>query len=204
VSVESLFTLFSAMVLLAIVPGPAVFAVIARSFSSGTLSGAYLTAGIIFGDYVFIILALFGLSTLAEAMGSTFFVIKYLSAAYLIWLGYKLLRTKASSIDIESSKDASLTSNFLSGLLITLGNPKAILFYLGFFPAFINIGDVNLTDTGLIMLTATLAFGSVNIGYTLLAVRARQTFKSANASKVINKTAGTIMVTTGAIVAIRT
>ena len=203
-SVESLFTLFSAMVLLAIVPGPAVFAVIARSFSSGTLSGAYLTAGIIFGDYVFIILALFGLSTLAEAMGSTFFVIKYLSAAYLIWLGYKLLRTKASSIDIESSKDASLTSNFLSGLLITLGNPKAILFYLGFFPAFINIGDVNLTDTGLIMLTATLAFGSVNIGYTLLAVRARQTFKSANASKVINKTAGTIMVTTGAIVAIRT
>ena len=203
-SVESLFTLFSAMVLLAIVPGPAVFAVIARSFSSGTLSGAYLTAGIIFGDYVFIILALFGLSTLAEAMGSTFFVIKYLSAAYLIWLGYKLLRTKASSIDIESSKDASLTSNFLSGLLITLGNPKAILFYLGFFPAFINIGDVNLTDTGLIMLTATLAFGSVNIGYTLLAVRARQTFKSANASKVINKTAGTIMVTTGAIVAVRT
>jgi threonine/homoserine/homoserine lactone efflux protein len=204
VSVESLFTLFSAMVLLAIVPGPAVFAVIARSFSSGTLSGAYLTAGIIFGDYVFIILALFGLSTLAEAMGSTFFVIKYLSAAYLIWLGYKLLRTKASSIDIESSKDASLTSNFLSGLLITLGNPKAILFYLGFFPAFINIGDVNLTDTGLIMLTATLAFGSVNIGYTLLAVRARQTFKSANASKVINKTAGTIMVTTGAIMAVRT
>lgn len=203
-SVESLFTLFSAMVLLAIVPGPAVFAVIARSFSSGTLSGAYLTAGIIFGDYVFIVLALFGLSTLAEAMGSTFFVIKYLSAAYLIWLGYKLLRTKASSIDIESSKDASLTSNFLSGLLITLGNPKAILFYLGFFPAFINIGDVNLTDTGLIMLTATLAFGSVNIGYTLLAVRARQTFKSANASKVINKTAGTIMVTTGAIVAVRT
>ncbi len=203
-SVESLFTLFSAMVLLAIVPGPAVFAVIARSFSSGTLSGAYLTAGIIFGDYVFIILALFGLSTLAEAMGSTFFVIKYLSAAYLIWLGYKLLRTKASSIDIESSKDASLTSNFLSGLLITLGNPKAILFYLGFFPAFINIGDVNLTDTGLIMLTATLAFGSVNIGYTLLAVRARQTFKSANASKVINKTAGTIMVTTGAIMAVRT
>ena len=203
-SVESLFTLFSAMVLLAIVPGPAVFAVIARSFSSGTLSGAYLTAGIIFGDYVFIILALFGLSTLAEAMGSTFFVIKYLSAAYLIWLGYKLLRTKASSIDIESSKDASLTSNFLSGLLITLGNPKAILFYVGFFPAFINIGDVNFTDTGLIMLTATLAFGSVNIGYTLIAVRARQTFKSANASKVINKTAGTIMVTTGAIVAIRT
>lgn len=203
-SVESLFTLFSAMVLLAIVPGPAVFAVIARSFSSGTLSGAYLTAGIIFGDYVFIILALFGLSTLAEAMGSAFFVIKYLSAAYLIWLGYKLLRTKASSIDIESSKDASLTSNFLSGLLITLGNPKAILFYLGFFPAFINIGNVNLTDTGLIMLTATLAFGSVNIGYTLLAVRARQTFKSANASKVINKTAGTIMVTTGAIVAVRT
>lgn len=199
----SLLTLFGAMLLLAIIPGPAVFAVIARSFSSGFLRGLYMTLGIIAGDYIFIVLALFGLSALAEAMGATFFVIKYLSAAYLIWLGFKLLRSTARSVDIEASNDSSLVSNFVAGLLITLGNPKAILFYVGFFPAFINVGEVASIDVVLIMVAATLAFGSVNLCYALLAVRAKKAFKSPNASNVINKTAGTIMVSTGALVAAR-
>ncbi len=200
---SNLIILLGAMLLLAIVPGPAVFAVIARSFSSGFLRGLYMTMGIVVGDYIFIVLALFGLSTLAEAMGTTFFIIKYISAAYLVWLGYKLLCSQASSIDIEESKDSSLFSNFMAGLLITLGNPKAILFYVGFFPAFINVSEVTLYDTGLIMLAATLAFGSVNICYALLAIKAKKVFKSPNASSIINKTAGTIMVSTGIIITAR-
>jgi threonine/homoserine/homoserine lactone efflux protein len=200
---EGLFALFCAMLILALVPGPAVFAIIARSFTSGNLHALYMTAGIILGDYVFIILALFGLSALAEMMGTAFFIIKYLSAAYLIWLGIKLLRTKADSIEIEASKNVSLSANFFTGLFITLGNPKAILFYVGFFPAFINVSEVTLADTGLIMLAATLAFGSVNMGYSLLAVKAKSRFTSPNAVTVINKTAGTIMISTGALVALK-
>ncbi len=159
--------------------------------------------GIVLGDYIFILLALFGLNALAEAMGATFFIIKYISAAYLIWLGYKLLRCEASSIDIETSKESSLFSNFMAGLLITLGNPKAILFYVGFFPAFVNVGEVATTDVLLIMGAATLAFGSVNLCYAYLAIRAKNVFKSPKAATVINKTAGTIMVSTGALIAAR-
>lgn len=192
------------MLLWAVIPGPAVFAIIARSFSSGVLQGSYMTMGMVLGDYIFIILALFGLSAIAEFMGTTFFIIKYISAVYLIWLGYKLLRFKADSIDIKSSKNSSLMSNFLAGLLITLGNPKAILFYIGFFPAFIDITEVTLSDTGLIMLVATFAFGSVNFAYSFLAAKARNTFKSPKASNAINKTAGTIMVATGSLIAIKT
>ncbi len=202
-SIDSLFALFCAMLILAIVPGPAVFAIIARSFSSGKLQAFYMTAGIILGDYIFIILALFGLSALAEIMGTAFIIIKYLSAAYLIWLGIKMLRTKTESIDIEASHNSSLISNFLTGLLITLGNPKAILFYVGFFPAFVNVSEVTLSDTSLIMLAATVAFGSVNMCYSLLAVKAKNTFKSPNAATIINKAAGSIMVSTGTLVAIK-
>ena len=202
-SIDSLFALFCAMLILAIVPGPAVFAIIARSFSSGKLQAFYMTAGIVLGDYIFIVLALFGLSALAEIMGTAFFIIKYLSAAYLIWLGIKLLRTKTDSIDIEASKNSSLTSNFLTGLFITLSNPKAILFYVGFFPAFVNVSEVTVSDTSLIMLAATVAFGSVNMCYSLLAVKAKNTFKSPNAATIINKTAGTIMVSTGVLVAVK-
>jgi len=160
-----------------------------------------MTMGIVCGDYVFIVLALLGLSAIAEMMGSAFVIIKYLSAAYLIYLGINLLKSKAKSVDIEEAKPSTLFSNFMAGLLITLGNPKAILFYIGLFPAFVDIGEVSVTDTGLIMLVATLAFGSVNICYALLAVRAKKVFRSPNASNIINKTAGSIMVTTGAIVA---
>lgn len=199
----SLLALFSAMLLLAVVPGPAVFAIIARSFSSGFLRGLYMTMGLVLGDYVFIVLALFGLSALAEVMGTTFFVIKYLSAAYLIWLGYKLLTCKASSIEIEASTESSLWSNFSAGLLITLGNPKAILFYVGFFPSFVNLAEVSTFDLVLIMAVATVVFGSVNLCYALLAVKAKGVFKSPDASAIINKTAGSIMVSTGALVAVK-
>ena len=202
-SMNSLLALFGAMCLLAIVPGPAVFAVFARAFSSGLSHGIYMTAGIVLGDYVFIVIALFGLSVLAEIMGPTFLFIKYFGAAYLVWLGYKLLRAKASSIDLAAAKDCSRVSSFSTGLLITLGNPKAILFYVGIFPAFINVGDVTFYDTASIMLAATLAFGGVNIGYSLLAVKARDSFRSPNASTVINRVAGTIMVSTGVLFAIR-
>jgi len=203
-SIESLLALFSAMLLLAIIPGPAVFTLIARSFSSGAMQGIYMTIGILIGDYVFIILALFGLSAIAEFMGAAFVLIKYISVSYLLWLGYKLITTKATPIELTKVEDSSIIANFLTGLFITLGNPKAILFYVGFFPAFINNDGVSFYDMGLIMLAATLAFGSVNIAYCLLSVKAKQVFKSPNATNIINKTAGTIMISTGAVIAVKT
>jgi len=201
---SNLLALFGAMLILAIVPGPAVFSIISRSFSSGFLHGLYMTMGIVVGDYVFITLAIFGLTALSETMGTTFFIIKYISVVYLLWLGYNLLRSKSTSIEIKESKKSSLLTSFITGLLITLGNPKAILFYIGFFPAFINMGEITSSDVLLIMLAATLAFGSVNICYALLATKAKKVFKSPNATSIINKTAGAIMVTTGVIIANRT
>ncbi len=201
---SSVLALFGAMLLLAIVPGPAVFTVIARSFSSGFLRGSYITMGIILGDYVFIVFALFGLSALAEIMGTAFVLVKYLSAVYLIWLGYKLLRSHSSSIEIEDTDDSSLISNLLTGLFITLGNPKAILFYVGFFPAFVNVTTVTHFDIVTILGIVTVALGSVNLAYSLMAAKARNLLKTPNASTIINKTAGAIMVSTGALVAART
>lgn len=202
-SIISLFTLVGAMLLLAIVPGPGVFAIIARSFSSGFSRGVSMTMGMLVADYLFIVLALFGLSALSEIMGTAFIVIKYVSAVYLIWLGYKLLKSTATKMEVEVNAQSSLTSSFMAGLLVTLGNPKAILFYVGFFPAFVNIDTVSAVDTGLIMLAATVAFGSVNLGYAFMAVKAKGVFKSPNASNVINKAAGSIMVSTGVLVGIK-
>ncbi len=202
-SVGELLALFGAMLVVAIIPGPAVFSVIARTFSSGFSRGLMMIIGITLGDFFFILLALFGLSIISEMMGTAFLVIKYLSAAYLIWLGINLLRTKASTEDIQESKEPSLLVNLITGLMINLGNPKAIVFYVGLFPAFIKVNQVTTPDVLLILLIATVAFGSVNICYALLALRAKKMLKSSNASTIINKTAGTIMVPTGALVAVK-
>jgi threonine/homoserine/homoserine lactone efflux protein len=203
-SFEDLFALFGAMLIVAAVPGPAVFSVIARTFSSGLSRGLIMIVGIILGDFLFILLALFGLSIVSEIMGTAFLLIKYLSAAYLIWLGLNLLRAKMNAKDIQESKESSLMANLITGLMITLGNPKAIVFYVGLFPAFINVNQVTTADLFSIMLIATLAFGSVNIVYALLALRAKRMLKNSNATSIINKTAGTIMVSTGALIAIKT
>ncbi len=202
-SPESLLALFGAMLIVALVPGPAVFAVIARTFSSGFSRGLMMIIGITLGDFIFILLALFGLSIISEIMGTTFLIIKYASAAYLIWLGVNLIKSKATAEDIKASKESSLVTNLATGLMINLGNPKAIVFYIGLFPAFIDVNQVAAVDVLAIMGVATLAFGSVNICYALLALRAKKMLKSPNASSLINKTAGTIMVSTGTLVAIK-
>jgi threonine/homoserine/homoserine lactone efflux protein len=203
-SPESLLALFGAMLIVALVPGPAVFAVIARTFSSGFSRGFMMIIGITLVDFIFILLALFGLSINSEIMGTTFLIIKYASAAFLIWLGVNLIKSKATTEDIKESKESSLGINLTTGLIINLGNPKAIVFYVGLFPAFIDVNQVVTLDVLAIMGVATLAFGSVNICYALLALRAKRMLKSPNALSFINKTAGAIMVSTGTLVAIKT
>ena len=202
-SFADLLALFGAMLIVAIVPGPAVFSVIARTFSSGFSRGLMMIVGIALGDFLFILLALFGLSIISEIMGTAFLFVKYISAAYLIWLGVKLLKTKVSAEDIQESKESSLIANLLTGLMINLGNPKAIVFYVGLFPAFINVNHVTTADVLSIMVIASVAFGSVNVCYALLALRSKRMLKNPNSSSIINKTAGTIMVSTGALIAIK-
>jgi len=199
----SLLALFGAMLIVALVPGPAVFAVIARTFSSGFSRGLMIIVGITLADFIFILLALFGLSIISEIMGTAFLIVKFASAAYLIWLGINLIRSKVSAEDIKVSKESSLLANVMTGLMINLGNPKAIVFYIGLFPAFIDVSQVVTADVLAIMAVATIVFGSVNTCYALLALRAKKMLNNPNALSLINKTAGTLMVSTGALVAIK-
>lgn len=126
--------LFVAMLVLAAVPGLSVLTVTARTVTGGISHGTATAAGVVVGDLVFILLALFGLAVLAETLGERFYLIKYLGGAYLIWLGTLLWRANNRTAIRELAGNGSLISSFLAGLLVTLGDQKAIFFYLGFFP----------------------------------------------------------------------
>lgn len=195
--------LFGAMFVLAIIPSPSVMAVIARSVASGFTQGLATVVGIVIGDFIFIVAAIYGLSTIA-AMDSLFILVKYCGCAYLIWLGIKLCRSQSRTIEIKGLQESSWLSNFLSGLLITLGDQKAILFYLSFFPAFLDMANVSLLDLGIVMAVSTVAVGGVKLGYAYLADRARFLFKSSRARRAMNVTAGSVMIVTGVFILAKT
>lgn len=200
-TITSIFSLFIAMVVLAVIPGPGVFTVVARSIASGFSHGLVTTLGIVCGDYVFIILSLYGLSTLADSMGGLFTFLKYAGAIYLCWLGFKLLTAKHTTEEIQPVYELSFLSNFISGLVTTLGNPKAILFYVSFFPAFINVQSVSIVEVGGLLLIATCSVGSVMIVYAFVASKTSKLFQSYRVSKALNITAGSMMIGSGVLLA---
>src|SRR3990170_3673471 len=185
------------MVFGALVPSVSVLAVSARSAALGFAHGVLTSVGIVVGDIVFILIAIYGLSVLADLMGSLFALVKYLGGAYLIWLGTVLWRSKPKADGVEGNSKTSMPSSFLTGLLITLADQKAILFYLGFFPAFIDLSAISLADTGIILIIATVAVGGPKLLYAFMAERAGLIFRNSKAARAVNITAGSVMAGVG-------
>jgi len=187
------------MTVLAAIPSVSVLAVSTRSATSGLIHGVFTTIGIVVGDIIFIMIAICGLSLVAETMGSLFVLIKYLGGAYLIFLGIGLCRSKSQDVqDVERNGvvKSSFMSSFLTGLLITLGDQKATLFYLGFFPAFVDISTISYLDTLVIIAITIVSVGGVKLGYAFLADRAKLLISS-KIRKGINTAAGFVMIAVG-------
>lgn len=198
-TVFALSGLAGAMFLLAITPGPGVFATVSKALSSGFKHTVPVVLGIVMGDLIFLLLAIYGLAAIAESFNTLFLFIRYLGGVYLIWIGLKLWRSKPVHIDITRIKPQSSKLSFLGGLSITLGNPKVVVFYLSFLPTFIKLDALCTGDVLIVAAIVSAVLGSVMLSYAYLASRTRKLFKRENAQKIMNKTAGTAMIGTGSI-----
>ncbi|MFC3152322.1 LysE family translocator [Litoribrevibacter euphylliae] len=197
----SLLALAGTMLLLAAMPGPGVFATVARALSSGFGHASVVVLGIVTGDLVFLLMAVFGLAVMAETMGSFFTIVKYVGAAYLVWLGIKLWRSQPTAVDVEGVEENSWFANYFSGLVITLSNPKVIIFYLGMLPTFVNLTDLGAMDVFLVATVISLVLGCVMLAYAYMASKAREAFQDPAAEKRFNRVGGSIMVATGTVLA---
>lgn len=182
------------LIVLAIVPSVSVLAVSARAAAFGFTHGMFTALGIVVADILFIVIAVYGLALVAELMGNQFRLIQYIGAAYLIWLGISLWRTDAKARAADSVSQSSWWSSFLAGFLITLGDQKAILFYLGFFPAFIDLSTMTPVDTLIIILIAIVGVGGAKLVYAYLADRAAVVFRDSRALRGLNRLAAGIMI----------
>jgi len=192
-------TLFGIMVALAALPSASVALVIARSATLGVANGVAATAGIILGDLVFILLAIFGLSIVAETMGSLFMVIKYLGATYLLWLGYTLVTSKSmTTITVDKTvKKQNLVTSFIAGFILTLGDVKAIIFYASLLPLFINLSALQTSDVLILISVMVVSLGSVKILYACSAVKVVAFAKDKKFGNAAKKTAGGFLLGAG-------
>ena len=198
----TLFALFIALLVLAAVPSVSTLTVIARSAALGFRHGVATTLGILTADVVFILAAIYGLAALAANIGPWFKVVKLLGGIYLIVSGLMLLFMLMPGRQAAAAKTSTLRASYLTGLSITFGDHKAILFYLGFFPAFIDIGAMTSMDAALVLLAATAAVGGMKLVYAGLADQARARLGE-QVQQGINRFAGGVMIAVGAIVLIR-
>jgi len=196
-SLASILALLGTLIVLAVIPSVSVLTVSARAAAFGFTHGMFTAFGIVIADIIFILLAVYGLALVAELMGEQFTLIKYIGGVYLVWLGISLWREDARARKTEAIRQSSLGSSFLSGFLITLGDQKAILFYLGFFPAFIDLSLMTPTDTLIVIIIAIIGVGGAKLVYAWLADRASLLLKNTQAVRGINMLAGGVMIAVG-------
>jgi threonine/homoserine/homoserine lactone efflux protein len=207
---EVVLTLYSAvgfavaMLVLAASPGPGVFTTTARALASGFRPALAVIWGIVLGDIMFLLFAAFGLSMVARILGNLFFLVKVCGGVYLVWLGIKIWLQRPESVLSDQNPAArSKWGNFASGLIITLSNPKVILFYCGFLPTFFDLSALTLIDLAFVAAIIAAVLGGVLTTYAYLASRARKLFTHERAVRRLNRAAGGVMVAAGVVIAAR-
>jgi threonine/homoserine/homoserine lactone efflux protein len=206
-SMESLLAFTLAMFLLAASPGPGFLMVVARALSGGFAAGLAAIAGLVAGDILFLVLAVLGLSALAAVMGEFFLAVKIFGAAYLIWLGVKMWRSKPRLPRMEAPNAPTTPlphhRSVALGFFVTLGNPKAILFYGALLPTFIDMAALTASDVVALAIVVTLVLFLVLGVYAFLAARAGRAIKSTRALTWLNRVTGGLLVGAGVVVATR-
>lgn len=184
-------------------PGPAVAAVVARAMATGLRRSAPFIAGIVAGDLVWFGMAAFGLAALAERFQTAFLLVKYAGAAYLLYLAWKLWTAPVDAVEPSRSTTGQGARLFLGGLVLPLGNPKVMVFFVSILPLVVDMADLDagtaLTVAGVIVVILSTAMW----GYSFAAVRARRLIASPGAVRLVNRGGAVAMAGAAAAVATR-
>jgi threonine/homoserine/homoserine lactone efflux protein len=174
-------------------PGPSIAALVARVIGRGYQGVVPFLAAMWLGEAIWLALAVFGLAVIAETFHLAFLVIKYVGLAYLAYLAYKMWTAPVAVKEDELPSSDSSFRLFFTGLAITLGNPKIMMFYMALLPTIIDLAHVSLVGWGELTLTMFVVLAAVDLGYVLLAGRARALIRSAKAMRLANKCSAVAM-----------
>lgn len=185
------------------IPGPTVLLVVSYSLGQGWRAAAPMAIGVALGDFTAMTLSVLGVGALLATSAALFTALKWLGAAYLIYLGVKLWRA-GTALDVRPRTDRATSAKMLlHAWLVTALNPKSITFFVAFLPQFFNPNAPLLTQA--VILEATflaLAFANA-FTYAALASRARTAVRTPAAVATFNRIGGSLLIASGVAVATR-
>ena len=193
-----------AMFLLFATPGPVWVALIARALSGGFHSAWPLALGIVFGDVIWPLVTIFGISYLVSIYADFMMVFKIFGAIIFVVIGLQLVR---KPVTVFSTSEGKLTRpgmwpGFVAGLLVILSNPKAILFYMGVLPSFFDFRTITAWDILAICLISLVVPLFGNVVLALMVDRMRVFLASPTAVRKLNLLSGVALIGVGLLVVI--
>ncbi len=191
------------MALLWLVPGPVWVALTARAISGGFASAWPLAVGVALGDLIWPMAAVFGLSWILSVYGDFLQLLHWVAALTFVIMGLMLMRKVAGPIQADNrlTRPGRL-AGFLTGVAAVIGNPKAILFYMGVLPGFFDLSQVNGLDITAILAISALVPMIGNLGLALFLDRARRMLSSPDSIRRINVISGVLLIGVGVAIAL--
>ena len=186
----------AACIALALLPGPMVTLVIANGLRHGTRAALVNIAGAQLGLAIVIGIVAIGLTSLMATMGYWFDWVRFAGAAYLVWLGIRLIRFPIGGVRADAPPPPPRSGFFLQGLVVTLSNPKVLVFFGAFIPQFMDLSKDHFPQVALLGVTFMITGAITDTVYAVLAGRARLFF-SARRTRALSRLSGGIMIGDG-------
>lgn len=204
-SLEHWLAFAAASAILLAIPGPTILLVISYALGHGRRVAAATVAGVAFGDFTAMTASMLGLGALLAASATLFTALKWIGAAYFVYLGVRLWRAP-----VTAAEDARRTTQpppecpgriFLHTYIVTALNPKSIIFFVAFVPQFLDTARPIMPQ--MMILEATfLVLAALNAAvYSLLASMARQSIRKPGVQRWVNRVGGSLMIGAGALAA---
>ena len=201
VSLHELFLYALGMAGLWAVPGPVWVALTARALSGGFAAAWPLAIGVALGDLVWPLAAILGLSWIETAYGDFLEILRWVAAVIFLVMGFLLIRKPAATLNADSRLTRpGMWAGFSVGVAAVIGNPKAILFYMGALPGFFTLERLTAPDIAVIIAISALIPMAGNLGLALFLDRARRLLSSPESVRKLNIGSGVLLVAVGLVI----
>jgi threonine/homoserine/homoserine lactone efflux protein len=192
-SLQVYLAFIAACVALALLPGPIVTLVIANGLRHGTRAALTNIAGVQLGLVIAIGVVAIGLTSLMATMGYWFDWVRFAGAAYLVWLGIKLIRSPVEGVKADAPPPPPRGGFFLQGFVVALSNPKLLVFFGAFLPQFMDMSKDHISQVAVLGITFMVIAGLTDVTYAMLAGRARKFF-STKRTRLLSRVSGGFMI----------
>ncbi len=201
-SFEHWIAFVAASTVLLLIPGPTVLLIISYALTHGRAAARATVAGVAAGDFVAMTGSLLGLGLLLAASAELFTILRWVGAAYLVYLGFKLWTAPVGELGKSDTSEARPRRIFLHVFAVTALNPKGLVFFVAFLPQFLD--PARPVFQQLVIFEATfLTLAVINsVAYGLLASTARRTIRRPAVQRWVNRTGGTLLMGAGVATAL--